>query len=328
MDRSDSSASVPVRHAPRRRGWLRGVVPAVILGALLWRLGTGPFLEGLARVDARSLAVGTGLGVVVTLSCAWRWTLVSQALGLSVPLRPAVAACYRSQFVNVATPGGVLGDVDRGLRQGRQVGDGRGFRSVVWDRLAGQAVLMVVAAVVLVLLPSPVRDPARVVGASLVTVTMVVGGLAVALRGGTSSWSSLRHTPVWEALVHRAGGDFRAVWREPRTRARILLVSCVALACHVLNFLVAARTAGADGAVLLLLPLALVVILAMGLPSVAGWGPREGAAAWVFGAGGLGAQEGVATAVVYGAMVFVGVLPGALVLLLPAVRQAGSVLRA
>jgi hypothetical protein len=63
-----------------------------------------------------------------------------------------------------------------------------------------------------------------------------------------------------------------------------------------------------------MLPLALLVMGAMVLPSVGGWGPREGGAAWLFGAAGLGAQRGVATAVVYGVMVFVATLPGAAVL--------------
>jgi len=54
-------------------------------------------------------------------------------------------------------------------------------------------------------------------------------------------------------------------------------------------------------------------MLAMVLPSVAGWGPREGATAWAFAAAGLGADLGVATAVVYGVMVLVASLPGALV---------------
>jgi uncharacterized membrane protein YphA (DoxX/SURF4 family) len=49
----------------------------------------------------------------------------------------------------------------------------------------------------------------------------------------------------------------------------------------------------------------------MVLPSVGGWGPREGMTAWVFGAAGLGAEQGVATAVVYGVMVLVASLPGA-----------------
>jgi hypothetical protein len=52
----------------------------------------------------------------------------------------------------------------------------------------------------------------------------------------------------------------------------------------------------------------------MVLPSVAGWGPREGVTAWAFAAAGLGAAHGVATAVVYGVMAFVAGLPGALVL--------------
>jgi hypothetical protein len=58
----------------------------------------------------------------------------------------------------------------------------------------------------------------------------------------------------------------------------------------------------------------LLVIMAMVLPSVGGWGPREGVTAWVFGAAGLGAGRGVATAVVYGVMVLVACLPGAAVL--------------
>jgi hypothetical protein len=55
-------------------------------------------------------------------------------------------------------------------------------------------------------------------------------------------------------------------------------------------------------------------MLAMVLPSVAGWGPREGATAWVFAAAGLGADRGAATAVAYGVMVLAASLPGALVL--------------
>jgi hypothetical protein len=64
-----------------------------------------------------------------------------------------------------------------------------------------------------------------------------------------------------------------------------------------------------------MLPIAVLAMLAMVLPSVAGWGPREGVTAWAFGAAGLGVQQGVATAVVYGVMVLVASLPGAIVLI-------------
>ena len=51
-------------------------------------------------------------------------------------------------------------------------------------------------------------------------------------------------------------------------------------------------------------------MLAAVLPNIGGWGPREGVTAWAFGAAGLGASLGVATAVVYGVMVFVAMPAG------------------
>jgi glycosyltransferase 2 family protein len=80
------------------------------------------------------------------------------------------------------------------------------------------------------------------------------------------------------------------------------------------TFLIAARAVGIIAPASRMLPLVLLVMASMALPSVAGWGPREGVAAWAFGAAGLGAQRGVATAVVYGVMVLVASLPGAAVL--------------
>jgi hypothetical protein len=65
-------------------------------------------------------------------------------------------------------------------------------------------------------------------------------------------------------------------------------------------------------------------MMAMVLPSIGGWGPREGVTAWAFGAAGLGAQHGVATAVVYGVMVLVASLPGAVVLVVAWFRQIRS----
>jgi hypothetical protein len=91
---------------------------------------------------------------------------------------------------------------------------------------------------------------------------------------------------------------------------------------HAVTFLIAARTAGTTAPLSQMLPLALLVLAAMVLPSVAGWGPREGATAWAFGAAGLGAQQGVATAVVYGVMVLVATLPGAVVLVVSWSRGA------
>ena len=80
-----------------------------------------------------------------------------------------------------------------------------------------------------------------------------------------------------------------------------------------------------EGVPVRLWPLAMLVLLAMAVPlNVAGWGPREGVAAWAFAAAGLGAGAGVATTVVYGVMSLVAVLPGALVLVPVLVRREAA----
>jgi hypothetical protein len=95
----------------------------------------------------------------------------------------------------------------------------------------------------------------------------------------------------------------------------VVLASTVALATHVALFVVAARTAGVAVGVGVLVPLAFLVLLASSVPTnLAGWGPREGVAAWAFAAAGLGASAGLATSVVYGVLVLVSGLPGAVVL--------------
>jgi hypothetical protein len=89
----------------------------------------------------------------------------------------------------------------------------------------------------------------------------------------------------------------------------------VVLAGHLGMFVLAARIAGTDASVAVLLPLAVLALLAMGLPlNVGGFGPREGVTAWAFAAMGLGAGAGLATAIVYGVLSFVASLPGAAVL--------------
>jgi hypothetical protein len=100
-----------------------------------------------------------------------------------------------------------------------------------------------------------------------------------------------------------------------------MCASIVVVAGHLLTFLLAARTAGSTAPLRLLLPLTLLALLAMSLPlNIAGWGPREGVAAWAFATAGLTAAQGVATAVTYGVLVLAASLPGAAVLV---VRLAG-----
>ncbi|OKI62515.1 lysylphosphatidylglycerol synthase transmembrane domain-containing protein [Micromonospora sp. CB01531] len=280
-----------------------------VLAVLVWSVGTGPFLAGLRLIDAPALAAASAVGAVTTVCCAWRWSLVAGGLGIRLPLPVAVAHCYRAVFLNSTLPGGVLGDVHRAVRHGRDAGDVlRGVRAVVWERTAGQVVQLVIAVAVLAVLPSPVRPYLPAVVAGLVAAGLGLVLLARAVpRSGASRWARAARTAV---------ADVRAGLLARRTWLGVVLASVVVVAGHLATFLIAARTAGADAPLSRLLPLTLLALLAMGVPAnVAGFGPREGVAAWAFAAAGLTAAQGVATATVYGALVLVASLPGAAVLL-------------
>jgi uncharacterized membrane protein YbhN (UPF0104 family) len=295
--------------ASRRTLWgsARLVAPGLVLAVLVWRLGAGPFLAGVRSVDGGALAAGAGLAALTTVSCAWRWKIVARGLGVELSLPAAVAAYYRSQFLNVTLPGGIVGDVHRGVSHGRDVRDvGRGLRAVAWERTSGQIVQTLLTVAALLALPSPVRSSMPFVAAGILVAALVLvlvvktrpaGGHSVVARIRTAVRSDVR-----DALLSR------------RAWPAIALTSALVVAGHAITFMVAARAAGATAPLQVMLPLALIAMAGMVLPSAGGWGPREGVTAWAFGAAGLGAQRGVTTAVVYGVMVFVACLPGAAVL--------------
>jgi uncharacterized membrane protein YbhN (UPF0104 family) len=300
----------PVLRALRTH--LGTIAGAVILGVLLWRLGTGVFLDGLRRIDAPTLLAGLAIGVLTTVFSAWRWCRVARALGIRLPLGPAVADYYRALFLNAALPGGVLGDVHRAVRHGQSAGDiGRGVRAVVLERTAGQVALIAVGVPVLLTLPSPVLVEARRLAALLALAALGAVAIVAAVRMGRTPRPSRRRRS-FAALLAEARSALLARGSWPA----VLVSSVVVLAGHLLMFLVAARVAGSQASPLTLLPLALLALIAMGLPlNVGGWGPREGVTAWAFGAAGLGADTGLSVAVVYGVLSFVASLPGLLVLL-------------
>jgi uncharacterized membrane protein YbhN (UPF0104 family) len=294
--------------------WTRFVAAAVTFTVLFWRLGTGPFVDGIRTIDGPALAAAAGITVLTTLCCAWRWTIVARGLGTDLPLPAAMAAYYRSQFLNVTLPGGIAGDVHRGVSHGRDVGDvSRGLRAVAWERTAGQVVQAVLTVAVLLVLPSPMRSAMPLIAIALAVTVLAVPLAARAHRGGGRS----RLARIWRV----AAGDIRDALIDGRAMVGIALSSAAAVAGFAATFVIAAHTAGVTAPLSRLLPLALLAMLAMVMPNVAGWGPREGVTAWVFGAAGLGASQGVATAVVFGVLMSVSSLPGVVFLAVPWLRR-------
>ncbi|KAA1420273.1 flippase-like domain-containing protein [Nocardioides humilatus] len=269
----------------RARRWLRLGGGAAILAFLLVQVGGDPFLDGLRATTPTTIGVALVITAGTTACCAWRWSLLSERLGIELPFRTAFRNYYRSQLINATLPGGVVGDVHRGIDHGRKAGaPARGLGSVVWDRVSGQAVQATMALAALPWLPVGLGDDAR-----------------------------------WALPVAAVAAAALLVWLG----GRVVLASTLAAAGHAVVLVVAARSVGVDLDLAALVALALMVLLASAVPlSLAGWGPREGAAAWLFAEAGLGAATGVSVAVVVGVVSLLATLPGLVTLVGPWTRTA------
>lgn len=306
----------------RVRRWVGPAVAALVLVVVIWRVGTGPFLDGVEAVGGRALAAAAAIVFVTTSCCAWRWTIVARGLGLRLSLAAALTAYYRTLFLNLTLPSGIAGDVYRAVGHGRAEHDmSRAVRAVVWERAAGQAVQAALTVAMLLALPSPVRSSMPWVALAMAAAIGVVMLVARAHIGGeTSRFARLR-----DAVV----GDIRQGVLRRGALPAVAFTSAVIVIGQAFVFVIAARTAGATASISRLLPLAMLALLAMVLPSIAGWGPREALTAVAFSAAGLGAARGAAAAVTYGVLSLAACSPGAIVLLVERLprRQSSPVRR-
>ncbi len=287
--------------------WLRLVGAGVVLAFLLWHFGTGPFAQAWRLTTWQAVLAALVLTSLTTLTSAWRWRVVSRAFGVPLSVRASVTGYYRSQFLNATLPGGVLGDAHRAVHHGRDVGDVRaGLRATVWERGTGQLVQVGLLLLALVLVPSPLQGLAPLATGALLVVVLV--GRHVSGR---------RHRPAGS----RVADDLHALLAVG-TAARIAVASVGTCAGHLAVLLVAARVVGVHSSWSVLLVTALAVQVLSAVPlSIAGWGPREGVAAWAFALIGAGSAAGITVAVVYGVVSAVATLPGAAVLVADAVAR-------
>jgi uncharacterized membrane protein YbhN (UPF0104 family) len=314
------SEPVRIRRALRRFGLpLLRLAAAVTVLWFLWRhVGAAPFKDGLRAVTWPAIVAAVTLTALTTVCSAWRWRVAAQALGIGIGLPAAVRSYYRSLFLNSVLVGGVLGDVHRAVTHGRRSGDvALGLRAVAWERLCGQVIQAVVTAVLLLTQPSPVRPALPYVLAGVAGVAGAAGCAALVARH-TDRRGRSRLTRGARAVAD----DLRHGMLAPHVWPQLALSSVLVVAGHTATFVIAARVAGSTAPLGELLVLLLVVQTAAVIPlSIAGWGLREGVAAWAFAAAGFGAATGITIATLYAVLMLTAVAPGAGLLLGDAVRR-------
>jgi uncharacterized membrane protein YbhN (UPF0104 family) len=220
-------SSVPARVRPVARRLVPSLLRLAAGVTVLWfvarELGAAPFEAGLRAVTWPGVAAAVALTALTTLCSAWRWRVVARAIGTDIGLSRATGAYYRSLFLNSVLPGGILGDVNRAVTQGRRAGDvALGLRAVGWERLSGQVVQAVVTVVVLLALPSPVRPalPFVLAGIAAVAVAAALVVTAGARLGRSRSARSARLAPACWPGARGRGSPWPRCWSSPGTRRR------------------------------------------------------------------------------------------------------------
>ncbi|NWO10920.1 flippase-like domain-containing protein [Chromohalobacter salexigens] len=287
--------------------WLRLGVSGALIGLLAWRLDAQALRDAFVAPAPGWLLLALALSVPQVVLSAWRWRLTARRMGLTLPLRRAVAEYYMATFLNQVLPGGVMGDASRAWRHARSSVDRpRAWRAVIIERLSGQLMLALIAIVGLLASPT-LRDSvlgglARLGNApgALTTGVIVLGGLGV--------WG-YRHPPAW---LHHTLDDLGTALVASRMWLWQCLSSLGVVASYITIYAITARAVGADIDLATLLPLIPPVLMVMAIPlSIAGWGLRESAAALVWMGAGLEPAQGVAISLIYGVIVLISSLPGA-----------------
>ena len=304
---------------------MRLVQLAVSIGILVWIYTRVPLDEVIGTVrsaDARWLATGTALVLLLQVLVVVRWRLLVRGSGSATAFATLVGIQFSSVFYKLFIPGGMIASIGVRFYKLQELGGSRAaaLSSVVVDRLFATLGLAAVGTLAWIV-DAPPAPP--VVGWVIAGwLAAMLGLLVVVLHEGSTRvahrLSTSRRFSVVTARVLRLSEAF-ALYRNLSTRD-VLSLSFHTLLPHLAGFLAywaLARAVGVDISPLAWAWLRAAITLVTSQPvSIAGVGVRDVTVVWLLAFHGV--EQGPALAV---ACLFLGVA-----VLVPA--AAGAVLEA
>jgi uncharacterized membrane protein YbhN (UPF0104 family) len=295
---------------------MRALLKLAIGAALVvWLLRRQDFdRAALARLAAHLLGeplwlAATLAAVLACLLCgALRWRLALAGLGVPLSRGRAGAVFLAGHFFNGFLPGSTGGDVVRAVYAAGAVPARapEAVMSIVIERLAGVAVLLLLSAAGLLLTPGRRHLPLALALFACGALPTLAALLALPEAGRVKRWPLVRHVagvPRVAPLAHRLYAALRIGRSRPKLVLELAGWSVLQHAAAVASWLALAAGVGAAVQPLPFVLLVPAVLTAQMLPlTPGGLGVREGAAVALLPAAGLAAPHALAVALAsYGA---------------------------
>ncbi|MBL4693246.1 MAG: flippase-like domain-containing protein [Magnetovibrio sp.] len=288
------------------------IVSFGLIGVLVQAVGVGKAFDRLLNADPKWLALASIIALLQVVICTLRWRAVLDGLEAYLRFTTAFKYWYIGAFFNQALPSGAGGDVVRGyLAYKNGMALSAVLSSLFLDRAATVLALVVLVAVMTPFAAADLENSrwfVRVVW--MVLLGSLLGlGLVMVFDKTPQSWVKFR---IIKALHHLAV-DARRVMLHPFTASSLMGWSVLGHINLVLVVYVLFKSVDAEVSLVNCMLLFPPVLLAQVVPiSIAGWGVREGAMVAVFALVGVGAEVALAVSILYGLVMILVSLPGAL----------------
>jgi uncharacterized protein (TIRG00374 family) len=284
----------------------KAAISVLLIAVVVSLLDIQQVFERLRSSDLRYvLACYVILAVVLTLS-AWRWYTLANGL---LDLGQAARYTWIGAFFGHLLPGGVSGDIAKGVAMALKHPETRGFSlpaSIVVDKVVGFVVLVAlfsIACLALFLTSTGIAAMREGIAVLLAVAIGLFGGLTLALvlvaNGHADNLlqrMGLAGTGVGR-LTGKVTESLRQYRNAPALLAHAAVISLAIHACNMLIFYATLKAVGVDPPLLLPAVAYPVVGVAVMLPiTVSGIGVREVVLIGCFALFGLGKEAAVAQA--------------------------------
>jgi uncharacterized protein (TIRG00374 family) len=312
---------------PRRRfGWLRLLVPAALVVALVLWVDLGAVARDIAGLPLPLMLLALGLALVDRIVMGLKWRQLVRATGTPLSASDGIRIQYQAAAGGRAIPTALGSDVIRLILAARAgVTHGVILASIAVEKAVALLVSVAFAGAALLYLPGRLAgaDAVRVPGFVVAGALLLAAGALILMLAAPAHEAGRRlldRIAAGRALpprLVRVLGRLSAALLGYRQRPGAVLLNAVMAAGEYMlqlgKLYVIARALDIDMA---LLPFAAVTALALFVRRIAGtvdgWGLGEGAAVLTFAAFGVAAETAVALFVANFAVTTVAVLPGLL----------------